>query len=147
MVPVFEYVHVIDGRVRVKVPEVKRSPAFARRVEDLFGSVEGIHQVRANPVTGNVLFLHDPERIPVREILAGLVAAGYMGMGVAAEDHPVPAEALSDLAVTIAEVVSWGLSRALGHFAPGPGWLEQLVEAATRFLVKLVFGRVASALA
>jgi ATP-binding cassette subfamily B protein len=146
MIPVFEYVHVIEGRLRVKVPEVKRSKAFARAVEDLFRSVEGIHEVRANPLTGNVLFLHDPKRIPVREILAGLVAAGYMGMGIAEGQNRPRIEPLSDVAATIAELVAWGLSRALGHFTTGPGWLEQLVEAATRFLVKLVFGQVATAL-
>ena len=146
MIPVFEYVHVLEGRVRVKVPEVKRSKAFARAVEDLFRSVEGIHEVRANPLTGNVLFLHDPERIPVREILAGLLAAGYMGMGIAGSEKPARPEALSEVAATIAELVAWGLARALGHFTPGPGWLEHVVQAATRFLVKLVFGQVASVL-
>ena len=147
MIPVFEYVHVLEGRLRVKVPEVKRSEAFARAVEELFRSVEGVHEVRANPLTGNVLFLHDPERIPVREILAGLVAAGYMGMGIAGGETPARPEAIGEVAATIAELVAWGLSRALGHFTTGPGWLEQLVQAATRFLVKLVFGQVASALA
>jgi hypothetical protein len=147
MVPVFEYVHVVNGRLRVKVPEVKRSSVFARRIEDLFRSVEGIHEVRANPVTGNVLFLHDPERIPVRAILAGLLAAGYMGMGIDDREGPARPESIGDLAATIADLVAWGLSRDLGHFAPGPGWLEGLIEATTRFLVRLVFGRVSAALA
>ncbi|HZW30230.1 MAG TPA: hypothetical protein VFF52_05940 [Isosphaeraceae bacterium] len=147
MIPIFEYVHVLEGRLRVKVPEVKRSRAFARAVEDLFGSVEGIHEVRANPLTGNVLFLHDPELVPVRAILAGLVAAGYMGMGIAAGETPARPEAIGELAATIAELVAWGLARALGRFAPGAGWLEQLVEAATRFLVRLVFGQVAAVFA
>jgi hypothetical protein len=93
------------------------------------------------------LFRHDPERIPVREILAGLVAAGYMGMGIAGGEKPARPEAIGELAATIAELVAWGLSRTLGHLTPGPGWLEQLVEAATRFLVRLVFGQVAAVLA
>jgi hypothetical protein len=145
MIPVFEYVHAIGGRLRVKVPEVRRSPAFARRIEDQFRAVPGIREVRANPVTGNVLFLHDSDELPAREILGALVAAGYMGMGIAAGTRDELAGTEGDVTATIAELVAWGLSRALSRLAPGPAWLEQLVEAATRFLVKLVFGRVAAA--
>jgi copper chaperone CopZ len=133
----FEYVHAINGRLRVKVPEVKRSTAFAWRVEDLFRSVDGIQLVRANPVTGTVLFLHDPKRIQLREILAGLVAAGYMGMGITDAEKPVRADRLGELAATIAELVCWGLSRAVRNFTPNARWLEGLLAAATRFLVKL----------
>src|SRR5947209_4619929 len=92
MKPVLEYVHAINGRMRVKVPEVKRSVGFARRIEGWLASMEGVHQVRANPVTGNVLILHDPDRIAGREILGALIAAGYMGMGIATSEEPVPAD-------------------------------------------------------
>ncbi len=47
MRPVIEYVHAINGRMRVKVPEVKRSPRFARRIEKWLGSIDGIREVRA----------------------------------------------------------------------------------------------------
>src|SRR5215467_7068886 len=82
MMPVIEYIHAIHGRIRVKVPEVKRSLKFAQRIEGWLGSFEGIHEVRANPVTGNVLILHDPDRIAAREILGALIAAGYMDMEI-----------------------------------------------------------------
>jgi hypothetical protein len=147
MTPVFEYVHAINGRLRVKVPEVRRSPAFARRVEDLFRSLDGIREVRANPVTGNVLFLHDPARIPAREILAGLVAAGYMGMGIADARKPVRPERPSALAAMIAELACRALSRAVCNFTLNARWLEGLLTAANRFLVKLAFGGLTSALA
>src|SRR5205823_14662079 len=138
------YIHAIDGRLRVKVPEVKRSPAYARQLESWFRSFEGIQEVRANPITGNVLFLHDPEQLPAREILGALVAAGYMGMGIDAGRAPARPEELGELAATIAEWVCWGLSRAGCNFRPGAGWLGGRFEAATRVLVKLCCGRVRS---
>jgi hypothetical protein len=145
MMPVFEYVHAIDGRLRIKVPEVKRSPAFARRVEELFRGVEGIAEVRANPITGNVLFLHDPARVAARHILATLIAAGYMGMGI--DGRSARPETFGEVAATVAELVCWVLLRAWKGFNPGQDVVERLVEAAARFLLKLVLGRAAVALA
>jgi hypothetical protein len=141
-VPVFEYVHIIEGRIRIKVPEVKRSVAFARRVEAMFREVPGIEEVRANPITGNVLFLHDPDRIAAREILAALIAAGYMGMGI--DSRGARSETAGDLAATMVEQVCWGLVQALSRFTGGQVWMEWIIEAGARFLLKLVFGRVSA---
>jgi hypothetical protein len=142
MVPVFEYIHAISGRLRIKVPEVKRSPAFARRVEELFGEVEGIHQVQANPITGNVLFLHDPELVPARQILATLIAAGYMGMGIDARPEPTEWERVGEFAA----LVCWVLVRTLPILTPVPGWIDGFFDVAVRFLLKWVFPRRAVAI-
>jgi Heavy metal associated domain 2 len=147
MMPVFEYVHAINGRIRVKVPEVKRSLKFARRIEDWLGSMEGIHEVRANPVTGNVLILHDPDRIAGREILGALIAAGYMGMGIAAADEPTGEETAAVLAAQVAELLCLQIIRVLAGFTPGPGWFQQLVETTARFVLRLVFGKMTAAMA
>ena len=147
MMPVFEYVHAIHGRIRVKVPEVKRSSTFARRIEGWLGSMEGIQEVRANPVTGNVLILHDPDRIAGREILGALIAAGYMGMGIAAADEPVAEESPAVLAAQVAELLCHQIIRVLAGFTPGPGWFQQLVETTARFVLRLFFGKVTAATA
>jgi copper chaperone CopZ len=148
MMPVLEYVHAINGRMRVKVPEVKRSTTFARRIEGWLASIEGIREVRANPVTGNVLILHDPERIATREILGALIAAGYMGMGIADADEPAAEEtAAAALAVQAAELLCLQIIRVLAGFTPGPGWFQELVETTARFVLRLLFGRVSAAMA
>jgi copper chaperone CopZ len=147
MMPVIEYVHAINGRMRVKVPEVKRSATFARRIEEWLGSIDGIRQVRANPVTGNVLIFHDPDRIAAREILGALIAAGYMGMGIAAADGPVPVETASVIATQVAEILCHQVVRVVAGFTTGPGWFQKLVEATARFVLRLVFGRVHAAMA
>jgi Heavy metal associated domain 2 len=145
MMPVIEYLHVTEGRLRIKVPEVKRSPARARQIEGLFRKVEGIHEVRANPITGNVLFLHDPERIAVREILGALIAAGYMGMGIDAKREGP--EGVGEVAAMIAELLTWVLLQAWRGFNPGQDVIERLVGAAAQFLIKLVLGRATAAFA
>jgi hypothetical protein len=145
MMPVIEYVHAIEGRLRIKVPEVKRSPSRARQIEERFRALEGVHVVRANPTTGNVLFLHDPGRIAAREILGALIAAGYLGMGVdGSEARP---EGVRDFAAAMAELLTWVLLRAWKGFKPGQDVIERLVGAAFRFLIHLVLGRAAAALA
>lgn len=62
------YLHVIDGRLRIKVPEVKRAPHRATAVVQALQQLDGVTYVRANPTTGNVLVFFDsgtvsPERI------------------------------------------------------------------------------------
>ena len=136
MMPVIEYVHAIEGRLRIKVPEVKRAPARARQLEERFRAVEGIRDVRANPLTGNVLFLHDPRRVAARQILAALIAAGYLGMGLdGAADR---ADGAGATAAAIAEWLAWIVLWAVRGIAPGQDLLGRLAEAVTRFLIHLI---------
>src|SRR5437016_4180802 len=46
------YVHTIEGRLRIKVPEVKGCARRARDLERQFGGLTPIEYVSANPVTG-----------------------------------------------------------------------------------------------
>jgi hypothetical protein len=143
--PIFEYVHSLDGRLRLKVPEVRRSPAHAERVEALFRGLDGIREVRANPLTGNVLFLHDPDRIAAREIMGALVAHGYMGMGadgLVPRDEPAVA-----LATSFADVVIKLIVRALPIGPVEGNILTRLAEAVARFLIRFALGRPATATA
>lgn len=146
MMPILEYVHAIPGRMRVKVPEVKRSDRFARRIEEWLGAMNGVSEVHANPVTGNVLIRHDPDRITGREILGALIAAGYMGMGIADMDEAVPSEQAMVLATQAAELLCQQVVRVLAGFTPGPGWFRELVETTARFVLRLVFGKVTAAM-
>jgi copper chaperone CopZ len=55
------YLHILDGRLRIRVPEVKRSPDKARHVEETLQSMSGITHVKANPMTGSVLVLFESQ--------------------------------------------------------------------------------------
>jgi copper chaperone CopZ len=78
------YVHMLTGRLRVKVPEVKRASREASRLEATLVAVEGIDHAQANPTTGNVLVIFDPATLTHERILELIQAAGYLKV------HPQP---------------------------------------------------------
>jgi copper chaperone CopZ len=86
------YIHALNGRLRIKVAEVKGSPIKALEVEGQLRRIDGIDHVRANPITGNVLVLYDPARIGQYEILGALQRLGYLrensSVQTAARSHP-----------------------------------------------------------
>jgi ATP-binding cassette subfamily B protein len=144
---VFEYVHAIEGRLRIKVPEVKRSPEVARRVEGQFRAIDGVLEVGANPVTGNVLFHYDPDRIEPYAIMGALVTLGYMKE--TALDHPAAGagelpERLADRAgATLAQTLARVVLRFLGLLVPQHDPIVQLAVAAVELILKGLFRQVA----
>lgn len=72
------YLHVMDGRLRVKIPETKRSVSKALHVEQVIRALPGITRVTANPTTGNVLVLFDSAQLTHDEILSVLKEADYL---------------------------------------------------------------------
>ena len=54
-----EYCHILEGRIRIKVPQVKGSYAMAGEMESQLAKLEGVANVKANPLTGYVLVLFD----------------------------------------------------------------------------------------
>ena len=73
------YMHALNGRLRVKVAELKGLRMKALEVEGKLHKIDGITHVRANPTTGNVLVLYDPASIGQYEILGALQRLGYLG--------------------------------------------------------------------
>ena len=73
-----DYVHVLDGRLRIKVAEVKGSPRMARAVEEQLRSHAGVTEVTANPTTGNVLVLYESGLVTPVDITRTLDALGCL---------------------------------------------------------------------
>lgn len=65
-------VHAIQGRVRLKVPELRTNAALAQRVGDRFSAVPGVRRVDTNPVTGSLLVEYDPAGLDLAEALRAL---------------------------------------------------------------------------
>jgi copper chaperone CopZ len=76
------YLHILDGRLRIKIPQVKSAPQRARAVEQLLLGLAGVIEVTANPLTGNVLVLFTSTVISQHDIIAALQRVGYLK-----EDH------------------------------------------------------------
>jgi hypothetical protein len=73
-----DYLHALDGRMRIKIIAVKGSPATAVEVTGYLLNSQGIIDVTANPITGNVLVFYDTSRISQGRILHLLIEAGYL---------------------------------------------------------------------
>lgn len=78
MKDVTSYLHVLDGRLRVKVPEIKRSVQKALHVEGVLASLEGVIRVTANPTTANVLVLFHSHLLTHAEIIQVLRQSDYL---------------------------------------------------------------------
>ena len=72
------YIHALNGRLRIKVLEVKGLPMKAMELEGALRNIDGITFVRANATTGNVLLLYDSARIGQDEVLGALQRLGYL---------------------------------------------------------------------
>ena len=72
------YLHVLDGRLRIKIPQMKGAPQRARAVEQWLLGLAGVTNVTANPLTGNVLVLFTPAVISQHDIVTALQQVGYL---------------------------------------------------------------------
>jgi|SRR5678816_2918129 copper chaperone CopZ len=101
------YLHVMDGRLRVKVPETKRSLSKAQHVEQLLRLLPGVTHVTANPTTGNVLVLFDAEQLTHDEILSTLRKADYLRA-------PIPCPSVQ-LTTRMVDTMSQALARSVAE--------------------------------
>lgn len=65
-----ENCYILEGRIRIKVPEVKGSHAMAGEMESQLAKLNGVAHVKANPLTGYVLVLFDSQAISHYHVFA-----------------------------------------------------------------------------
>lgn len=57
------YIHTLKGRLRINVSCLKGNKSRATTLEQDLRGLEGVRQVTANPMTGNVLIEYDSARL------------------------------------------------------------------------------------
>jgi copper chaperone CopZ len=72
------YFHALNGRLRIKIAELKGLPIKALEVQGQLQKMDGINHVKANPTTGNVLVFYDSAKIGQYEVLGALQRLGYL---------------------------------------------------------------------
>jgi hypothetical protein len=105
---VSSYVHALEGRLRIKIPEVKAAPYRARELEGHLQLLTGLEEVAANPVTGNVLILYNPSLLREDQIIFTLQELGYLeeapaqarGEGMVERLTTVVASSIMEVALT-----------------------------------------------
>jgi hypothetical protein len=68
----FEYIHNIQGRLRLRASVLKANGVLARELQIKLGRIPGVQSVEINLLTGSVLILHDGEAATADAIAAGL---------------------------------------------------------------------------
>ena len=103
------YLHVMDGRLRVKIPETKRCASKALHVEQVIRSLSGITRVTANPTTGNVLVLFDSAQVTHDDILSALKKADYLREQTVASSFQFTARVVDTVSHAMARSVAEAL--------------------------------------
>jgi hypothetical protein len=68
----FEYIHNIQGRLRLRAGCLKANGALARELQIELRRIPGVRSVEINLLTGSVLILHDGEAETADAIATGL---------------------------------------------------------------------------
>src|SRR5262245_52775190 len=76
--------HFLPGRLRVKSGKVKGNLPLAQEIERTLTGLRSVWRVEANPITGSVLVLYDPQ---APESLSALMACTeFLGVSVPSHD-------------------------------------------------------------
>ena len=122
------YLHVLDGRLRIKLLQVKGAPQRALTVEQLLLGLDGVTDVTANPITGNVLVLFTSAVISQHDILAALQNTGYLS-----DDHVAVQGRESLISMVVQSVIE--LAAAQGRESLNSMAVHSAIELAIKRLV------------
>jgi hypothetical protein len=100
------YLHVLDGRLRIKLPQVKGAPQRALAVEQLLRGLNGVTDVTSNPTTGNVLVLFTSAVTSQHTIIAALQQTGYLR-----DAHTAEQSQTSLMSIVMHSAIEWALER------------------------------------
>ncbi len=78
------YIHDVPGRLRVRIPRLKRSNDTAEAIRRILASIEGIDSTAINTLTGSVVVNYNSKSLNAARILDSLTQNGYFD-SIAAE--------------------------------------------------------------
>jgi hypothetical protein len=70
------YIHQVPGRLRVRIPQIRKNPHKAAEIEDLL-NLKGIEKVAINRVTGSIVAIYNPQMLDSDCLLRVLGERGY----------------------------------------------------------------------
>jgi hypothetical protein len=73
--PMEFYVHHVPGRLRVRIPAVRKNPRKADEIKDLL-DICGVDKLKVNPLTGSVVVNFDPSQVTPQQLLQILKGEG-----------------------------------------------------------------------
>jgi hypothetical protein len=108
------YLHDVPGRLRIKIPDLRRNLHLGQELQRLLNSFSGIESTTANTLTGSLVVCYDPEIISSSSILTFLSREKYIDLAkaVSSEQHMEKALSLAGQAASKA-LLGLALDRAL----------------------------------
>jgi hypothetical protein len=108
------YVHQVPGRLRIKIPVMKRNPYRAKELQDLLRCVTGITSTSVNTVTGSVTINYDVDVVRPAGILNLLAEEDYIDVSKAISGSKYVETALSNAGKAVSKILLTAmLDRAL----------------------------------
>ncbi|HTY24826.1 MAG TPA: hypothetical protein VMC85_16975 [Desulfomonilaceae bacterium] len=77
------YLHEIPGRMRIKIPALRRNSDEAVEIQGLLEDLNGITSTFVNTITGSIVVRYDPEIVTSGAILDFFAREGYIDVGEA----------------------------------------------------------------
>ncbi|MEJ2716596.1 MAG: hypothetical protein P8182_05580 [Deltaproteobacteria bacterium] len=74
------HLHELPGRLRVKIPQLKRNEIGAQKAQIFLEEIAGISSASVNALTGSIVIKFDPKVISSREIVTLLTQEGYIDL-------------------------------------------------------------------
>jgi len=72
------YYHELPGRLRIKIPSLRRNPRNAERLQSFLEDIRGVVSTSTNPITGSIVIRFAPDIITTRAILDLLNRERYL---------------------------------------------------------------------
>jgi hypothetical protein len=99
------YLHEVPGRLRIKIPALKRDAYRAREIQRVIRSLPGVQSTSANTLTGSITVHYDPGQVRAGVIVAHLSREDYIDVARAISSKPKTDTALARAGQTAAKVL------------------------------------------
>ena len=108
------YFHNVPGRMRVKIPILKGRPSRIKAVEDLLFNLDGIEQIKINPLTCSVVIQYDPDLLDPQQIIRPLIDHNYFDASNAITHDELVQTAATKAGLKVGKIVfGWAVSKTL----------------------------------
>lgn len=108
------YLHEIPGRLRIKIPALRRNQENAREIQVLLRNLSGVKTTSVNTVTGSMIVNYDPEFLSSSAILAFLSRERYIDLAEAVSSQEYIEKSLGSIGRAASKaLLGLALDRAL----------------------------------
>jgi hypothetical protein len=108
------YIHNVPGRLRIKIPLIRRNPAKCLAVQDLLMHLDGVERIKITELTGSVVIYYDPQMIHSQDMIQILKNNDYFDESQAISHDAHIQTAASKAGMQIGRAVfGWAVGKAL----------------------------------